>query len=112
MRKRAYYRRRRWPKRLALLLALIVAAPLALYLHLRASLPQISGILQVNGLSAAIDIARDARADRPHIRLTRFTADHAENHCGTATSIGQRRNTFAPETRCVSIHLTFGSAGR
>ena len=67
MRKRAHYRRRRWPKRLALLLlALIVAAPLALYLHLRASLPQLSGTLRLDGPKAAIDIARDTRGV-PHI---------------------------------------------
>lgn len=47
-------------------LALLVAAPLALYLHLRASLPQTSGTLRLDGLIAAVDIVRD-RNGVPHI---------------------------------------------
>ncbi len=66
-RRRVHFRRRRWPRRVALLLlALVVAAPLALYLHLRASLPQLAGTIRLDGPGAAIDIVRD-RHGVPHI---------------------------------------------
>jgi len=67
MRRRVHYRQRRWPRLLGLLLlALVVAAPLTLYLHLRASLPQASGTLRLDGPGAAMDIVRD-RYGVPHI---------------------------------------------
>ncbi|MBM3539481.1 MAG: penicillin acylase family protein [Alphaproteobacteria bacterium] len=74
MRRRTHYRRRRWPRWLAMLvLALIVAAPLSLYLYLRASLPQISGTLRLEGPGEIIEIVRD-RNGVPHI-FARTEAD-------------------------------------
>jgi penicillin G amidase len=66
--RRRHRRRRRRLLRLAglILLAVIFGAPLALYLHLRASLPQVSGTIRLDGLTAAIDIVRD-REGVPHI---------------------------------------------
>jgi len=74
MRRRERRRRRRILRSIGLwLLALLVATPLALYLHLRASLPQTSGTLRLDGLTAAVDIVRD-RHGVPHI----FAADESD----------------------------------
>ena len=58
--------RRRLAKAGVVFALLIVIAPIALYLYLRRSLPEVDGTVTVSGLSAPIDIVRDADAI-PHI---------------------------------------------
>jgi penicillin amidase len=54
---------------LILLLLVIVAGGGWLYWHVRASLPQLDGAIQVAGLSAPVEVLRDARGV-PHLRAS------------------------------------------
>lgn len=46
---------------LVALLVLILVAPLAGWLVLRRSLPQVNGVVRLNGLNGAVDVSRDSR---------------------------------------------------
>ena len=58
--------RRRFPNTIAVILLLVTIALAGAYHYLRRSLPQIDGTTTAAGLSAPIDIIRDADAI-PHI---------------------------------------------